>query len=148
MKRFQLALGIAALAGMASPVVAQPAESTMFTAPGEVRVQAGVVIPLGAGGSEAERAPRLEAWSDHRQQRDLPLASLGPSYDPAALRPIRIGVNFSGSPRLMLNGREMPGQDNRKGISTLAVVGIGVVALVVIGVVAASNTEVDLSGCC
>lgn len=140
MKQFQLVLGIAALGSFCTPAWAQSFDNTAASAPGEVRIQAGVVIPLGSGGTTAERAPRIETWSDPRQQRALPQASLGTGYDQPRVRPVRIGVNFSGDPRLMLNGREMPGQTDKKGISTLGVVGIGVVVVVVIAVVAVSNS--------
>ncbi|WP_309622280.1 hypothetical protein [Novosphingobium sp.] len=141
MKPIQLVLGIAALAGFCAPAAAQSFDNTVAPAPGEVRIQAGIVIPLGTGGTAAERAPRIETWSDPRQQRALPQASLGQAYDQPRMRPVRIGVNFSGDPRLMLNGREMPGQSDKKGISTLGVVGIGVVVVVVIAVVAVSSTN-------
>lgn len=142
MKQFQLVLGIVALGASGTPASAQTFNDTAAPAPGEVRIQAGIVIPLGSGGSAAERAPRVETWSDHRQQRTLPQASLGHAYDQPRMRPVRVGINFSGDPRLMLNGREMPGQSDKKGISTLGVVGIGVVVVVVIAVVAVSNTQI------
>ena len=143
MKHFQLVLGIVALGGFCTPASAQSFDNTAASMPSEVRIQAGIVIPLGAGGTAAERAPRVETWSDRRQLRASPQARLGYDYDPPNIRPVRIGINFSGNPKLMLNGREMQGQSDKKGISTLAVVGIVVVVVAVGAVVAtASSTNV------
>lgn len=116
------------------PAAAQSFDNTGHSGPGAVRVQAGIVIPLGGGGTEAERAPRLEAWSDRTAQRPLPQANLRGDFDPPGSQPVRIGVNFTGETRVMLNGREMPGQENRKGISALGVTGI-VVGVLVLGAV-------------
>lgn len=131
MKRFGLSFAALMLALAATPAAAQSFDNTAQAGPNEVRVQAGIVIPLGGGGTDAERAPRLEAWSDHRTQRPLPQASLRPDLDPPKPRPMRIGVNFSGSPRMLVNGREAPGQTDRKNISGLGIAGI-VVAVVVV----------------
>lgn len=131
MPQFRLTLAALALAGVATPSAAQSFDNTGRDAPGDARVQAGIVIPFGGGGSPAERAPRLEAWSDHRAQRPLPQASLRPDFEPGAVRPVRIGINFSGETRMLVNGREMPGQDNRKGVSTVGWVAIGVAVVAV-----------------
>jgi hypothetical protein len=115
------------------------AQSTLAPGPfqqRDSRVNVGIVVPLGNAGSTAERAPRLEAWSDYRPQRSLPQASLRPDLDPSGARPMRIGVNFTGDTRLMINGREAPNQTDRKGVSALGWVAIGVgVAVIVFGVV-------------
>ena len=97
------------------------------------RVQAGIVIPFGSAGSKAERAPRLEAWSDHGQPRDRSELRLR-LYDAMAVRqPVRIGVSLDSEQRVMLNGREVPKQDNRQNVSTLGWVGIGLVVVLVLG---------------
>ena len=149
MRRIQNCLAILALSGLAAPAAAQSFDNTSRAGRSEVRIQAGVVIPLGGGGTAAERAPRVEAWSDHRAPRTLPQARLRFDQDPLAARPVRIGVNFSGASRLMLNGREMRGQDDRHGISTLGWVGIGVgVAVIAFGVYTldAFNKDNGLNG--
>jgi hypothetical protein len=110
------------------------AQSTLAPGPfqqRDSRVNVGIVVPLGNAGSTAERAPRLEAWSDHRPQQSLPQANLRPDLDPSDARTTRIGVNFTGETRLMINGREAPNQSDRKGISTLGWVAIGVTVVVV-----------------
>jgi hypothetical protein len=93
------------------------------------RVQAGIVVPLGSGGSAAERAPRLEAWSDRNRPwrfgdsgQNLPLA-----------RPVRLGLSLGENPRFLLGGRELPHGQDANGISTLGWVGIGTVAVLVVG---------------
>lgn len=129
MKRVLVPLTILTSIALAAPAAAQSFNDTAQTGPAEVRVQAGIVIPLGGGGTDAERAPRLEAWSDHRAQRPVPQASLRPDFEQGAVRPVRIGINFTGETRMLVNGREMPGQDNRKGVSTVGWVAIGVVVV-------------------
>ena len=137
MGRLHNLIGAVIAAALATPAAAQNFDNGVQPRPPEARIQVGVVIPFGGGGTDAERAPRLEAWSDRPAQRQLPAATLGNDFDRPTVRPVRIGFNFSGPTRLMLNGREIPGQDNRKGISALGWVGIGVgVAVVVFGVVA------------
>lgn len=145
MKLVQLTLAALSLGGLASPAAAQSFDNTGRAAPVGARVQLGVVIPLGEGGTTAERAPRLEIWNDNRSLHDLPQASLRSDLQPPVVRPIRVGINFSGDPRFMINGREIPEQDDRKGISTEVAIGIGVAVVVAIVVVAASGTEVTLT---
>ena len=147
MKRVHLALTILTSIALAAPVSAQSFGNTAQAGPAQVRIQGGIVIPLGGGGTDAERAPRLEVWSDHRTQRSLPQANLGLDLDPPRTRPMRIGVNFTGDARLMLNGREMQEQGHRKGISSLGWIGIGVgVAVIVFGVVVLDAFNKDKGG--
>jgi hypothetical protein len=89
------------------------------------RIQAGIVIPFGNSGTAAERAPRVETWSEAGRQRGMPELRLqndqGQTYGP----PVRVGLALASEPRLMLNGREVPNQTDRRGVSTLGWIGIG-----------------------
>jgi hypothetical protein len=129
MKCAHLSLTILTSIALTGSASAQSFNNTALPGPNEARVQAGIVIPLGSGGTDAERAPRIEAWSDHRSQR--PQASLRPDLDQPTTQPMRIGINFTGDTRLMVNGREALNQTGSKGISTLGWAGItvGVVAV-------------------
>lgn len=147
MKRAHFPLILLSLSLLAAPASAQSFDNTVQASPAGARIQVGIVVPMGGGGTDAERAPRLEAWSDHRSQRSLPQASLGLDFDPPKAQPMRIGVNFTGDARLMLNGRELPEQERRKGISTLGWVGIGVgVAVIVFSVGALDAFNRDNGG--
>ncbi len=126
--RFSTSLSLLSVSAAAT------AQSPYSSAQSDLRgsgVKLGVVIPFGSGGSKAERAPRLEAWSDHRSQRDEFQFRLRDDRDLA--QPLRLGVTLGQQPRMIANGREVPGQTDRKGVSALGWVGItiGVAALVV-----------------
>lgn len=139
MKLMRLQAGMIAFSLIASPASAQLSNNLASSAAVESRVQAGIVIPLGQGGSSAERAPRLEAWSEHRPLRDLPVPILRPSMDPAVLRQSRIGFSLGDQTRLLVNGRDVGQENGRMGISTLGWVGIGVGLAVLVGGAIASN---------
>lgn len=129
MKRVHIPLTILTSMALTASASAQSFNGAALPGTSEAKVQAGIVIPLGRGGTDAERAPRLEAWSDHRSQR--PQASLRPDLAQPTIQPMRIGINFTGEARLMVNGREAPDQTGSKGVSTLGWAGItvGVVAV-------------------
>jgi hypothetical protein len=113
--------------------VAQSTNTMSDTRMRESSARVGIVIPLGSGGSKAERAPRLEAWSDHRSQRDEFQLRLRDDRDVA--QPLRLGVTIGEQPRMIANGREVPGQQDRKNVSALGWVGIGVGVVVILGAV-------------
>jgi hypothetical protein len=124
-----LALGAAATAQSTSTMSQTGPQAGMR----EARVQAGIVIPFGRAGTTTERAPRLEMWSDHGRDRNPAPQSLRSDADPGYGQPLRFGVTLGSEPRMMVNGREMPGQSDRRNVSALGWVGItvGVAALVV-----------------
>ncbi len=125
------------------------AQSTLAPGPFQQRdnrVNVGIVVPLGNAGSAAEQAPRLEAWSEAGWQRDRAQVRLRTDLDQGQVQSPRLGIALARQPRLMLNGRELPAQDDRKGVSTLGWVGIGVAVVVVVGGVALysyANREFD-----
>jgi hypothetical protein len=120
-----------ALLATATGAAAQSTNTMSDTRMRDSSARVGIVVPFGSGGSKAERAPRLEAWSDHRSQRDEFQIRLRDNRDVA--QPLRLGVTIGEQPRMIANGREVPGQTDRKGVSALGWVGItvGVAALVV-----------------
>jgi hypothetical protein len=133
----------------AAPAQARPLDNLAQSAPAVSRVQVGVTIPFGGGGSEAERAPRLELWGERGQPGEFREARLRTEPDAAYPQQQRLGISFNRQPRLMINGREMPRQDNRHGISALGWVGIGLgVAVIAFGVFAldAFNKDNGLNG--
>lgn len=109
-------------------------------------VNAGIVIPFGGSGSSAERAPRLEAWSEPGRSHQGPELSLRSDREGAYGLPTRLGVTLASNPRMMANGREIPGQDDRHGVSTLGWVGIGLGVVVIAAgaiLIAYKNREFD-----
>jgi hypothetical protein len=126
--RFAAGLALLAIANSAS------AQSNYTTGHRDNRMQAGIVIPFGSAGSRSERAPRLEAWSEPGRSQgraELPRQS---NRDEAYSPPTRLGVTLAGQPRMMVNGREVPGQADRHNISALGIVGIVAgVAVIVVG---------------
>ena len=149
MVRSQFLIAALAVAAISTGAKAGPVDNLASSGPRDARVQVGIVIPLGGGGTDAEQAPRIEAWSEQRAQRPLPQARLRFDQDPNSSRPVRLGINFGGNTRLMIDGREMRGQDKHHNISTLGWVGIGAgVAVIVFGVFAldAFNKDNGLNG--
>jgi hypothetical protein len=126
-------------AGMALLAMGATVSAQSTFVPGQAgrrdnRVQAGIVIPFGSAGTSAERAPRLEAWSQQGWQRESAELRMRADRDPGEAQPIRMGITLNQRPRMMLNGREVPGQDDRHGVSTLSWVGIGLgVAVIAFG---------------
>jgi hypothetical protein len=98
-------------------------------------VKVGVVIPFGGGGNRAERAPRLEAWSEPAGSRDSMNVQLRSDNSATYGPPAHFGMTLAGQPRMIVNGREVPGQTDRNGVSGLGWVGIGLgVAVLAVGV--------------
>jgi hypothetical protein len=117
---------------VASPAFAQSASPLTREGLPDARVQVGVVVPLGSAGSKAERAPRLEAWSEHGPTRAATQAPL--RFDPAIpAKQMRLGVTLTKAPQMMLNGREVPRGKDGKPIGTWGWVAIGTVAVLVAG---------------
>lgn len=133
---FAVALGLALLAASA-PAVAQSINgSSQFVVP-DTSVHAGIVIPFGHRGTSAERAPRLETWAGDERPRDIAELRLASGRNDGYRSPLHLGITLDRHPRMMLNGSEIPGQDDRHGISGLgwAGIGVGVGVLVTGGVV-------------
>lgn len=124
----------ALLAAIALPFPAS-AQSFQLGNPAEIQdrqVAVGITIPIGKGETQSERAPRVEMTFDHRR-RDASGFQNRDVQGFHSLRPIRIGLSLSEKPQMMLNGRELPEMGNRKNISTIAWIGIGVAAAAGIG---------------
>ena len=96
------------------------------------QIAVGITIPIGKGGTQSERAPRVEMTFDHRR-RDANGFQIRDVQGFNNKRPVRIGLSLSEKPQMMLNGRELPEMGNRKNISTVAWIGIGVAAAAGIG---------------
>jgi hypothetical protein len=127
-----------ALLASGSPILAQSTNTLTDAGLHGARARAGIVVPFGAAGSRAERAPRLEAWSEPGRQPSAAGMAASSTRDVFLARPIRIGVTLDRDARIMLNGQEAPRQGNRHGVSTLGVVGIVVgAAVLVVGLTAA-----------
>jgi len=133
---YRFAAGLALLA-IGTSAAAQSAftsaqYSSAQSAPRDNRLQIGIVIPFGHAGTSAERAPRLEAWSEAGRLRDASVLRTRAERELAYGRSAHLGLTLNQQPRLMLNGREVPHQSNRHGVSTLGAAGI-VLGVVVIG---------------
>ena len=140
---FRCAAGLA-LAAIGTMAGAQSNIGATLSDPRDARVQVGVVVPLGGGGNTAERAPRVEIWSDQRSRSQRTQPRLRLDGDEPVVRPMRLGVTLQHQPQLTLNGRELPRQDGRKGISALGVAGIGVVVVVIVlGIAVASSSNTN-----
>lgn len=132
MNRSLKAIAFAAAAAFSLPAAAQVSMAEQQGGPRDSRVQIGVVIPLGSAGSDSQRAPRVEIWSDHRPAgAGAAPAPLNPAAEPQ-IRPVRMGVTLQRQPQLMLNGQQMPQQGQRKDMSTAGWVAVGVVGTVAV----------------
>jgi hypothetical protein len=115
----RIAAGLALLA-IAAGAGAQSAYSpTQRDLRGGGGVRAGIVIPFGNTGSAAERAPRLEAWSEPGRTQGSTEQPLRSDRDEAYGPPLRLGVTLTGQPRMIQNGQEAPGQADRRNVSAL-----------------------------
>jgi hypothetical protein len=125
-QRIAVALALLAIGTSAS---AQSAMGPRQQGPRDNRMQVGIVIPFGNAGSEAERAPRFEAWSEPGRYPDSAMLQI--DRDAVMIQSTRIGITLDRQARLMINGREAPQRDGEHGISGIGVAGIvvGVVVL-------------------
>ena len=130
----RLATGLALLA-IGTSAAAQTQIGGGPSDPRDSRVQIGVIVPLGSAGSKAERAPRVELWSDRRSQSERVRPRLRLDSSAPTVRPVRLGVTLQQHPQMTLNGREVPRQNDRQGVSALGWVGIGVGVVVLTVVV-------------
>lgn len=126
---------MAALAVMAIPVHAHAMNGLTTNSVPAVgnKVSLGLVVPLGKGGKAHERKPRLELGFDHRAKPQS-MQLISSEFKASDERTARIGISLSKQPQLLLNGREMQFADERKNISTIALIGIGLVAAAGVGV--------------
>ena len=136
----RFATGLALLA-IGTSAAAQTQIGASPSGPRDARVQIGVIVPFGSAGSTAERAPRVEVWSDQREPAQRTTTPLRLDRDEPTVRRVRLGVTLQQHPQLTLNGREMPQQDSRHGVSALgwAGIGLGVVVLTVVVFTAAGG---------
>lgn len=135
MRKMMMAGAALALAANGTSAIAQSNLASELPGRQEGRVNVGVVIPFGSAGSKAERAPRLEAWSERGRYEAASTLRIRTSPQ-EEVKPVRLGVTLDGQTRLMINGREMPRQENKQGVSTVGWVAIGVgVAVLAFGVV-------------
>ena len=133
-QRFALGLALLAIGTSAS---AQSALSGSASGSHENRLRVGIVVPFGNAGRASEHAPRLEAWSEQRSERDTSQLRLRSDQDRANTRQVRFGMTLGQQPRLMINGREAAPLDSRHGVSALGTVGIVLgVAVAVVGLAA------------
>lgn len=116
---------IAISAILPAPLSAQSFQSARELSAPDSIVSIGLSVPLGSGGSRAERQPRLDFAIEHRRRDadDLEVRELGGLE---TRRPFRLGVTLSDKPQLMLNGRAKPQDSARYNLSTAAWIGIGV----------------------
>jgi hypothetical protein len=133
MSKLRLTIALLTSFTICTTASARPSDNLARSGIGESGAHIGIVIPFGSNGSSAERAPRLEAWSgpgQHSSNVDVPLLA---DRDQAYGQPTRFGVTITGQPRMMHNGREVPGQVDRHNVSALGWIGItaGVAAIVV-----------------
>jgi hypothetical protein len=134
MHRFYRLASAMALIAMGTAATAQSTNTLSDSRMRGSRVQAGIVIPLGSTGSSAERAPRLEMWSERESLRDRAEVRLRTDGDGVYGPPNRLGVTLASNPRMMVNGQQVPGQADRRNISALGVVGIVAgVAVILVG---------------
>ena len=133
MSKWPQVLMTAAALSLPAPALAQMLDSGGRPAGFERRVSAGVTIPLGASRS-ASGTPRLE------------LRATGERFDPALdrrdravarldtpRRESRIGLTLESRPQLIVDGRALPPDQDKLGLSTLGWVAIGVVTVAVVG---------------
>jgi hypothetical protein len=131
MKHFHRLASVLALAATGTSATAQSSNTLAQERMRDSRFQAGILIPFGSAGSTAERAPRLEAWSEPGTARTLRLRTDAASE---FVQPVRLGITLNQHPRMIRNGQEVPGQTDRHHVSALGWVGITVgVAAVVVG---------------
>ena len=126
-------LATAILSG-ASGASAQSLNPALNPVEGETRIMAAITVPLGGSRDTARTAPRVEIISRNRTPDGiLPLVARD---EERRWQERRIGFTLDGSDQLMINGRRAIAADdeNRDGISTLGVIGIGVGALLIITV--------------
>lgn len=122
------------LLAMSTSAIAQSSNTLSDARTRDSRAQAGIVIPFGKSGTRAERAPRLEIWSEQAHRHNLANLPVRADRDSTQDLPVRIGIPLNSQPRMLRNGREIPGQSDRHGVSALGWVGIGIgVAALVVG---------------
>ena len=109
------------------------------------QIAVGITIPIGKGGTQSERAPRVEMTFDHRR-RDANGFQIRDVQGFNNKRPVRIGLSLSEKPQMMLNGRELPEMGNRKNISTGVLIGLGVAAAAGLGLLI-MVAEQDANNC-
>jgi hypothetical protein len=114
---------------MPLPAAAQSFHPTRQYSEVDRQVSVGLTIPLGRGGSRAERQPRVDLIFDHRR-RDANGLQIREGMDFRQQRPVRLGFTLSEQPQMMLNGRAAPGQNERKNFSDGAWVGLGLASAV------------------
>lgn len=137
----------ALLAAIALPFPAS-AQSFQSGNPAEIQdrqIAVGITIPIGKGGTQSERAPRVEMTFDHRR-RDANGFQIRDVQGFNNKRPVRIGLSLSEKPQMMLNGRESPEMGNRKNISTGVLIGLGVAAAAGLGLLI-MVAEQDANNC-
>lgn len=94
---------------------------------------AAVTIPLGHSRDDSLTAPRFELITRTRAPSSV-LAVVARDED-RRWQERRIGFTLDGSDQFMINGRPLPVNDQRDGISTLGAVGIGVGVLLVVSAI-------------
>lgn len=130
--KFGFALALVASSSLAN---AQSNLASQMQGQHESRVRVGLVVPFGSAGNQAERAPRLEAWSEHQRHGNTDMSWMSGDRRGKAV-PLRLGITLDGQSQMMLNGRELPQQSSKQGVSTVGWIAIGVgVAVLAFGVV-------------
>jgi hypothetical protein len=116
--------------GLWGQALAQPADPLRSGV--ERRVTAGIAIPFGPRGRT--ETPQLQLRGSTISRGDTALtASERDRWQPRRERSTRIGFTLERSPQLTLDGREPGPNDDRRGLSTLGYVAIGVGVAAVVG---------------
>lgn len=127
---------IVATLAIPAPLAAQMLDPAGRPLDGSRRVSLGVTVPFG-GPSDTAAKPQLELRATAGDRRDV-AAPRNPDriYLRAPnqrLPEARIGFTLEAHPQLTVAGREIPASEDRRGISTIGLVAIGVVAAAVVG---------------